>query len=191
MEETDEGLSVRGKLSATTRGNDARTLLRDAVIRDLSIGFDKREAHQGTPRRLKALDLFEVSLVTWGAAGPIGARVREVNRAAVRPLRSFGSRLADARLRAARRNGYPEVFQEPSDEDRRQMVQLALLNRFGGEDVSVWVEAMFAAEVVFEVRKDGAGAGLFRLGFALNDEGVSFVGEPVPVRRVTLFEPLT
>ena len=192
MEESEEGLVVRGQLSATTRGKDARTLLRDRVIRDLSIGFDKRESHQGTPRRLKALDLFEVSLVTWGAAGPLGARVREVNRAAA-PSALAGAfrRVADARLRSARRNGYHEVFQEPSDEDRRQMVQLALLNEFGGEDVSVWVEAMFAGEVVFELRKDGDGAGLFRVGFALNDEGVSFAGEPVPVRRVTMFEPLT
>ncbi len=112
MQETEEGLAVNGMLSETSRGKDARTLLKDRVIRDLSIGFDKREEQKSTPRRLKVVDLFEVSLVTWGAAGPLGARVRELNRASLTTAKA-SFQMADVLLRMTERNGYGEIATLP------------------------------------------------------------------------------
>ncbi|HWO88458.1 MAG TPA: HK97 family phage prohead protease [Gemmatimonadales bacterium] len=116
LRETDEGLAIRGLISETARGKDARVLLRDQVVRDLSIGFDKREAQQGIPRRLKVLDLYEVSLVTWGAAGPIGARVREVNRAATAPKLVATNELLNI---LAERSGYGDLLKIPVEQLER------------------------------------------------------------------------
>lgn len=41
--ETDAGFEVTGKISETERGNEAMTLLKDGVIRSLSIGFEPLE----------------------------------------------------------------------------------------------------------------------------------------------------
>ena len=41
--ETDSGFEVTGKISETERGNEAMTLLKDGVIRSLSIGFEPLE----------------------------------------------------------------------------------------------------------------------------------------------------
>ncbi len=78
MEEDDIGLKVHGKLATgTQRGRDCYELLKmepRPAITGLSIGFRAKEFTVGTkpkePRRLlKAIDLFEVSLVTFPANG--------------------------------------------------------------------------------------------------------------------------
>lgn len=81
-------------------------MVRDGVIEDLSIGFDAikqiDESQMGL-RRIQEADLKEISLVTWGAASLLGARVREVNRAALtrrRPALLAASRMLDAILMA-------------------------------------------------------------------------------------------
>lgn len=83
LEERKEGLRVTARIADTGLGRDALTLMRDEIIRDLSIGFDPvtlTEGKNGKPRVIHKVDLKEISLVTWGAASPVGARVFEVNR---------------------------------------------------------------------------------------------------------------
>ena len=68
--ETDQGLYVKGELLDTTLGNDVYKMLKAGAITDMSIGYGTKEAayDQATGvRRLKKLDLWEVSLVTFPA----------------------------------------------------------------------------------------------------------------------------
>jgi HK97 family phage prohead protease len=89
--EDEHGLFIRAKISDTSQGRDALTLLRDGVIKKLSIGFrikdaeffdsldelaayarannialklDNLEGVVGGVRLIKAIDLYEISLVT-------------------------------------------------------------------------------------------------------------------------------
>ncbi|HVN46906.1 MAG TPA: HK97 family phage prohead protease [Steroidobacteraceae bacterium] len=65
MAETREGLAVKGRLSNTPLGNEMYELLKDGSISGLSIGYVPAEAgfdREGN-RVLKAVDLFEISLV--------------------------------------------------------------------------------------------------------------------------------
>jgi HK97 family phage prohead protease len=65
LTEDDRGLRGEWKLSKTNRGQDAYTLLKDGAIDSLSIGYvpiDSEFSSDGI-RKLKALDLREVSLV--------------------------------------------------------------------------------------------------------------------------------
>jgi uncharacterized protein len=57
------GLRMKGRLSRTTRGSEARSLALDGAL-GLSIGFATRDAVRENGRRvLKDIQLFEVSLV--------------------------------------------------------------------------------------------------------------------------------
>lgn len=79
-----EGIDIIGKLSDTTRGRDALILLRDRVVKHISIGLDRIseiKGRAGQATRLFKAKLWEFSLVTFGAAGGIGARVTDVHRA--------------------------------------------------------------------------------------------------------------
>lgn len=75
MREDDVGLYVEGKLAPTERGKEAYQLLKMTprpAIEGLSIGFKAVEwSMRGSPdeprRTLKAVDLIEVSLVTFAA----------------------------------------------------------------------------------------------------------------------------
>lgn len=70
LEETPDGLAVRGRISETSLGRDTLILLRDEVITDLSIGFNSIKdspRDNGVGRDLKELRLWEFSPVTWGA----------------------------------------------------------------------------------------------------------------------------
>ncbi len=66
--EDAKGLYLRGKLSlGTTRGRDAYALIKDGALDGLSIGYRVPAggaAREGNIRVLKAIDLWEVSLVT-------------------------------------------------------------------------------------------------------------------------------
>jgi HK97 family phage prohead protease len=64
--EDQKGLAVDGRISETTQGKDAAVLLKDRVIRKMSIGYITRKAEDGEngTRLLKEVDLLEVSLVT-------------------------------------------------------------------------------------------------------------------------------
>lgn len=62
------GLYIEAELSDTQQGLDAQTLLRDGVIRDLSIGFTPLQSvPTESGREITDLELFEISLVTVGA----------------------------------------------------------------------------------------------------------------------------
>ncbi len=80
VQETERGLEIRGRLSDTQLGRDARTLLRDKVLDGLSIGFTPvkwrmEETKDGLRRHLEEVQLFEISLVTFPADSQ--ARVTE------------------------------------------------------------------------------------------------------------------
>lgn len=70
-EEDEKGLKIRGRLSmGVSRARDAYALLKDGVVKGLSIGFrvikDEWDKTSGV-RRLKEIDLWEVSVVTFPA----------------------------------------------------------------------------------------------------------------------------
>ena len=74
LEETPEGLYVRGKISDTKDGRDALVLMRDGVLDAMSIGFDpirwemRRHEDDGQDwRHLSEIKLWEISVVTFPA----------------------------------------------------------------------------------------------------------------------------
>jgi HK97 family phage prohead protease len=81
LEDRPDGVHVKGKLSLTTLGRDALTLIRDHVVEELSAGIERVETleEKGKVPRLKRGELREISLVTWGAAGREGAKIYEVH----------------------------------------------------------------------------------------------------------------
>lgn len=68
LRENERGLFIRGKISDTSMGRDIKTLLRDGVLTELSIGYDAVsfdfDKDDGV-RHLKEIRLWEVSIVTW------------------------------------------------------------------------------------------------------------------------------
>lgn len=86
VRETLEGIHIQGRISQTTLGKDVLTLMRDGVIREMSIGLDRIEETKDKSglTRLKRGKIWEFSLVTWGAAP--GARVLEVHKAPREPV---------------------------------------------------------------------------------------------------------
>jgi HK97 family phage prohead protease len=69
LTDSSAGLVAEGQLSLGIQlGKDAYTLLRDGVVKGLSIGFQTvKEQFVGEVRQLLSLKLFEVSLVTFPA----------------------------------------------------------------------------------------------------------------------------
>jgi HK97 family phage prohead protease len=69
--EDSKGLYLRGKITVgTSRGKDAYALIKDGAMNGLSIGYRVASggaAREGNVRVLKAIDLYEVSLVTMPA----------------------------------------------------------------------------------------------------------------------------
>lgn len=61
------GLYIKAMISKTQRGLDALTLLRDHVIRGLSVGYDTiKSKYEGSIRHLLEIKLYEVSVCTLG-----------------------------------------------------------------------------------------------------------------------------
>jgi|SRR6185312_4278072 len=54
VKDLPEGLELTATISDTARGRDARTLLKDGVVKKLSIGYDVEEADDLTPDLLKS-----------------------------------------------------------------------------------------------------------------------------------------
>lgn len=73
MSEDDNGLRIKGKLELnTTKGKEAHALLKIGALNGLSIGFVSKSWDYATVdgvdvRRLKEIDLWEVSIVTFPA----------------------------------------------------------------------------------------------------------------------------
>lgn len=107
MREDSKGLYVEGQLAPTARGKDAYTLLKMSprpAINGMSIGYRPVEwsmrAKPEDPRRtLKAVELLEVSLVTFPANGK--ARVESVKSADdIKTIREFEEALCNGTLPA-------------------------------------------------------------------------------------------
>lgn len=69
LEEDEHGLCIRAQIADTTDGLDARKLVRNGILRGLSIGYIPTRAETGADgaRRLYEVELLEISLVTWPA----------------------------------------------------------------------------------------------------------------------------
>lgn len=71
LSEDENGLWVKGSLIMDTqRGREAYALLKAGVLDAMSVGFNIVEAGQGESTRgrvIDQVDLWEISLVTWGA----------------------------------------------------------------------------------------------------------------------------
>ena len=67
LREDENGLYLRAKISDTATGRDVKTLIKDGVLNELSIGYEPVvfEYDGNQIRHLKELELFEVSVVTW------------------------------------------------------------------------------------------------------------------------------
>lgn len=107
MREDEKGLYVEGQLAPTARGKDAYTLLKMSprpAINGMSIGYRAIEwSMRGKPeeprRTLKAVELFEVSLVTFPANGK--ARIEAVKTADdIKTIREFEDALTNGMLPA-------------------------------------------------------------------------------------------
>jgi len=68
LREDAHGLYIKGQISDTATGRDVKTLLKDKVLNELSIGYDPvtfdYDKEDGV-RHLRELKLWEVSIVTW------------------------------------------------------------------------------------------------------------------------------
>jgi len=66
IREDDRGLYGEFKISRTARGHDAYQLLKDGALDSMSIGYvpDDQDFDDSGARKLKSVELFEISLVT-------------------------------------------------------------------------------------------------------------------------------
>jgi HK97 family phage prohead protease len=100
LREDHRGLYARGRLiPEVARGRELLSLLREGAIDGLSIGFRTAQARidpRTRVRRLHAVDLWEISIVTFPLLA--GARVRAVKQAPSSPEPT----LSHSRMRAER-----------------------------------------------------------------------------------------
>lgn len=67
LREDAKGLYMRGKISDTALGRDVKTLIKDGVLGELSIGYDPVvfDYDESGIRHLREVKLWEISVVTW------------------------------------------------------------------------------------------------------------------------------
>ena len=67
LREDAKGLYIRGKISDTALGRDVKTLIKDGVLCELSIGYDPIQFEYDAEgiRHLREVKLWEISVVTW------------------------------------------------------------------------------------------------------------------------------
>jgi len=102
MEESEEGLLIRAKISETTLGNETLNLVKDGAIRSFSVGFipviDEKE--NKTIVR-KKVDLKEVSLVAFPAYENASVtEVREVKEEIMTENTDYSAEIAEVRNHA-------------------------------------------------------------------------------------------
>ena len=131
LRETPEGLFVKGRILNTALGNDAYELARHGALKGMSIGYatkDSETDRKSGVRRLKELDLFEVSLVTFPMNELAGiTRVKQKpadERALEEYLREAGYSRTEAKAIVAK--GHKGVRREADAEARF----IDLLNQF-------------------------------------------------------------
>lgn len=132
VRETPEGLFVKGRILPTQLGNDAYTLAQHGALKGMSIGYatkDSETDRKSGVRRLKELDLFEVSLVTFPMNDRAGiTRVKHrpaTERELEERLRDVGFSQADAKRVAA--GGYKALQRDVEPADQRFV---DIINRF-------------------------------------------------------------
>lgn len=125
IREDDNGLYVKGSLILETqKGREAYALLKAGVLDAMSVGFNIIEAGDGSRGRvIEKLDLWEISLVTWGA-NP------EAKITNVKSITDFERFLRDAgysrkQAKAITSHGYRAAFDQ-CDVDEEQEVAEAL-----------------------------------------------------------------
>lgn len=138
MEENSKGLKVAGRLFAmsTERGQYLYEGLKSGVLDGLSIGYKVKKFTRGTKpgepaRRLEAIDLAELSIVTFPANGK--ARITAVKAAdTVKTIREFEDFLRDvggfshAAAKRIAAGGFKGS--EPRDEDGTDLAALVRRN---------------------------------------------------------------
>ena len=104
--EDKNGLQFKAAISDTSRGRDALALLKDGAIGEMSIGYDTvkggmdytKSAAGETVRNLRALKLWEISLVTFPAnesAVVTGVKQQDVMPTESKPYRNVPDDLMD------------------------------------------------------------------------------------------------
>lgn len=102
MEESDEGLIIRAKISETVLGNETLNLVKDGAIRSFSVGFIPviDEKKEKTIVR-KKVDLKEVSLVAFPAYENAEVlSVREVKEEIMTENKDYSAEIAEVRNHA-------------------------------------------------------------------------------------------
>lgn len=95
--ENNKGLKVQGKLTlGVNQAKEAHELLKDDVIKSMSIGFDaiEKEHDKNGIRHIKKVNLWEISLVTF----PMNARANITTIKAAKNEREFEKALREAGL---------------------------------------------------------------------------------------------
>ena len=104
LREDGNGLYIKGRISDTTMGRDIKTLLRDGVLTELSIGFDPVifDYDGNGIRHLREVELWEVSIVTF-AMNPeaVITDYKSVNKMTDNIISEFkeGRKISKARLK--------------------------------------------------------------------------------------------
>lgn len=111
LREDAKGLFIKAKISDTTLGKDVKTLIRDGVLCELSIGYDPVtfEYDADGIRHLKEVKLWEISVVTWAMneeavitdykGGEVAAQVEAMTQDVVTDMKA-GRKISAARLKA-------------------------------------------------------------------------------------------
>ena len=132
VRETPEGLYVKGRILSTALGNDAYELAKHGALKGMSIGYATRDSEtdrKSGVRKLKELDLFEVSLVTF-PMNELATISRVKNKPATEReleerLRDVGFSQADAKRVAA--GGFKALQRDVEPADQRFA---DIINRF-------------------------------------------------------------
>jgi len=139
MEEDEKGLRVEGRLINldTDRGKRIYGAMKEGVLDGMSIGYRAKEFELGTkpeePRRkLKKVDLIEVSVVTFPANDL--SRVIEVKRGDEMTVREFEAFLRDdggfshARAKEIIQRGYKTSVLRDEDDDVTELADIIRRN---------------------------------------------------------------
>lgn len=128
--EDEKGLFIEGKISNTTKGNEAYELLKDGAIDSFSVGFMTKDSDykEDGVRLIKQAELYEVSIVTFPANEQ--ARISSVKAEDINTIRDFENFLREvggysqkqAKLIASK--GYKAMNQEHREDDNDEIVQL-------------------------------------------------------------------
>jgi uncharacterized protein len=142
VREDDRGLFLRGRLANTDQAKEARELVRMGAMDGLSIGFrTMKDEYEGETRRLKEIDLWEVSFVTIpaNAAATITAmKGMDTERAFETMLRENGFSRWDAKIITAKGwKAWAEqrdaaALQTDADQREAEAIKTALMQILNG-----------------------------------------------------------